>query len=447
MPRVPLFLLLALQTGYAVEDASALLQTNEKAEMWPFNNMFGSSPNLPHPSNYQDLVLMHIPYNFGHTVESVALLPTFMRDQIAMTKKMFVKASQSAGVGGDSSSVGALNLMKKPSGVAWGHFNMDLQGKNEKTGCDTYFTPPKYWPEEQAKKYFGNKTVFGMLRDPYERIVAMFRGNIKGYGDVDDELHDSCDVNAGVKTILKRYLSGEDRFAAECTFLPQAEYFEGKYGITLPIDNRKFPQSMNAVLKAHHYPWDIRQADVFHVSDCVDTWAGDLDEEARALVRKVYAKDFELLCKHFGYCDQEENCCIQGVHEMCPPKLFDWNENANYYVPKAGKKAANVAEAPVLRSGTSAGTTHSAATDSATTHRRTVPMGQVYPEQERTEERIAEPTSPAHHEHEQERRRELPLRERPEFQNGQVEDIAAEQKLAARTEMMEQFRGARIPYR
>lgn len=54
---------------------------------------------------------------------------------------------------------------------------------------------------------------------------------------------------------------------------------------------------------------------------CNHVWAGDLSCETKALVRQVYARDFELLCSHFGHCDVHENVCLELVPDMCPGNL------------------------------------------------------------------------------------------------------------------------------
>jgi len=268
----------------------------------------------------RDLVLMHIPYNFGHTVENVAMFGSSPGSALRMGAYVLGLGGFSS-VGRQASWEEARSLSRK-HGEIWGHLNPDLQVINKVTGCPMYYTPQKYWPEQLAAKYFGNKTVFGMLRDPYERLVAFFRGNLEGYGGSYPEFLKSCDVNGAVKKMMLDYLAG-DKFANGCTFLPQAEFFDGPYGIKVPIDNRFFPSSMNKAFVAHGYPdFHIATSDVLHVALCQDVWAADLDAETRSLVKKVYAADFELLCKHFGYCDNEENCCIFQVPMMCPPALM-----------------------------------------------------------------------------------------------------------------------------
>jgi len=274
-----------------------------------------------------NLVFMHIPYNFGHTIEKVAMF----KPGASIFQVMFFMFQ---GLGGFSNNrrtgdIAGLwkkvNKSMKAGGVAWGHFNPDLSPVLKETGCSAYFSPQKYWPKELAQSYFGNKTVFGMLRDPYERLVAQFRGNAQlkfigqDYGTVFKQKYvSSCDVNNAIKEALKEYIASDNKFQSACTFLPQAEYFDGEFGIKLPVDNRLFPDSMNKVFKEHNYTEQIKTADIFHVGGCPDVWAADLDAETRALVRQVFKRDFELNCKHFGYCNYEENTCIHGVPQMCP---------------------------------------------------------------------------------------------------------------------------------
>merc|ERR550532_200574 len=196
----------------------------------------------------------------------------------------------------------------KPGGAAWGHFNPDLLDTSAKTGCSFYFTPQKYWPRGLARSYFGKKTVFGVLRDPVERLVAIFRGNIKGYGGDFSKYYDACDVDGAVKSMMMDLKESGDQFRNGCTFVPQAEYFDGEFGITVPVDNRRFPHSANEILKDHgHGHMRIENEDVMHVSGCNEIWAGNLSSETKAMVYEHFKRDYELLCTHFGYCVKEVN--------------------------------------------------------------------------------------------------------------------------------------------
>jgi len=266
----------------------------------------------------RDLALMHVPYNFGHTIEKVAMFP----EHVSAAQSTTYLASLGV-TGGRTATWQEVRMLSKFEAQVWGHFNPDLQQVSRATGCQLYYTPQKYWPQHILDKYFGNKTVFGMLRDPYERLVAFFRGNIKGYGGDYPEFHRTCDVNGAVKMMLKRHIAGKNPFANACTFLPQAEFFDGPYGIKIPVDNRKFPASVNKVLLEHGYDdIQIRGRDIMHVSGCPHVWSGDLDNETKLLVQQVYRRDFELLCRHFGYCDRNEDTCISQVPEMCPQKVL-----------------------------------------------------------------------------------------------------------------------------
>mmetsp|Transcript_53113 Transcript_53113/g.151337 ORF Transcript_53113/g.151337 Transcript_53113/m.151337 type:complete len:295 (+) Transcript_53113:65-949(+) len=211
----------------------------------------------------------------------------------------------------------------------WGPLSPVGQEVSSVTGCPLMYTPGKHWPKEAAERYFGNRTVFGILRDPLERLVAQFRGS--GKWDVPAE-HAACDVNAGVKKLLQDYNASGNPYWKECRLLPQAEFFDMPYGITEPIDNLRFPTSANEMLEAHGYSIHIEQKDIRHVSGCDDKWAGDLDADTRRLAQDIYTRDYELLCQHFRYCEAGESRCLQHVHGMCPEQLFLWSKGAGRYV-------------------------------------------------------------------------------------------------------------------
>lgn len=269
----------------------------------------------------RDLVFMHVPFNFGHTVEKIAAFRRSFARPFMLA--VFVASGAEAGNARWQAPWALVNMLKRPDGVVWGKMNPDLQRRNKVSGCSDFYTPQKYWDPFLADHYFGNKTVIGMLRDPYERLVAMFRGDLAGYGGGFGELRKTCDVNEGVKQAMQRYLASNDTFMDGCTYLPQAEYFDGPHGITIPVDNRRFPASLNQVFLEHGYP-DMRidPGEIEHVNGCNEKWAGDLAPDTRALVRQVYKRDFELLCEHFGYCDPEENTCLTGVPQMCPQHIL-----------------------------------------------------------------------------------------------------------------------------
>jgi len=264
---------------------------------------------------------MHVPFNFGHTVESVAMIED--TPSRGLTYAMYLGSLGGPGnVLTRQATWNEVNEMRRPGGEVWGHANPDLQVMSNITNCTTFFTPQKYWPPELADSYFGNKTVFGLLRDPFERLVAIFRGQFDNYGGDYAEFAETCDVNSAVKLMMKKTIAG-DVFRDGCVFVPQAEYFDGPHGITLPVDNRLFPQSMNKVFAAYGYSDShINVSDIYHVEYCTEVWSGDLDCETRQLVKDFYRRDFELLCEHFGYCNDDENTCIQGVPTMCPTKVL-----------------------------------------------------------------------------------------------------------------------------
>jgi len=242
----------------------------------------------------ENLVMAYIPYNFGHTVA--------------------LKAMENGIEWGDCGE--RIDEGIPYSGTCLGHQT------NEATGCENMYTPGKYWPSDLAEEYFGDKQIFGLLRDPYERMVAQFRGS---GASMYPELHAACDINNGVKQMM-RDIMASDQFAANCNHLPQAEFFDQPFGATIASDVRFFPDDMNDLLESKGLSaLHIADEEVDHITGCNDHWAGDLDCEARGLVYQYYQRDFELICKELGHCDLDENVCLTRVEEMCPTTLFAWD--------------------------------------------------------------------------------------------------------------------------
>lgn len=308
-----------------------------------------SSPITLHSNRMgqKDLVLMHMPYNFGNTVEKVAMFSNASKEAYS---KYVVELGGGSFAGTSAGSKQAtwdqVNKLAQAGGEVWGHMNPDLQVTSAATGCPLYLSPPKHWPQDVAKTYFGNRTIFGIIRDPYEKLVAQFRGGMPDYGGYNRLVTASCDINTAVKSRMKAIIATgkppSEFFEGGCASLPQSEFFEGDYGITLPVDNWKFPKSMNEVFETHGYDWRIETDDILHVNLCNEHWSGDFDSETRSLVQQVYKKDFELLCKSFGYCDYDQNTCLQGVPNMCPPSLLAWDESKKLSCPIATASTVNL---------------------------------------------------------------------------------------------------------
>lgn len=266
-------------------------------------------------------VFMHVPHTFGHTIEKVAFAGT-------NNNATYQLGSAIAELGKTGSS-SMLETLRAPGGQLWGRMVPELHQISEVTGCPLYFTPAKHWPKDIARTYFRNRTIFGVLRDPYERLVAHFRGRTNAYGASYPEFYKTCDVNGAVKKMLATYLSG-NFYAEGCAFLPQAEFFDPPYGIALPVDNRLFPDSANQVMAKHGQPFHISTSDVIHEQGCNEIWAGDLDCETKFLIKQVYRRDFDLLCKHFGYCNHDVNTCVNSVPNMCPDNISAKRTKASY---------------------------------------------------------------------------------------------------------------------
>lgn len=264
-----------------------------------------------------DLAMVHIPFNWGIGVAYKAAFG-------ASSNVSYADAVAAIQQGWDK-----VNSLLQPGGEIWGPIHPDLVAMTEK-GCQLHYMPQKYWPENLAKAYFGDKTVFGVLRDPYERVVYVFRGNPpKG------QFHEpTCDLNRGVAALMKEAESNP--FANNCQLLPQAEFFDMPFGITVPVDGRTFPLSLNKLFEEHGYNnMHIKTEDVLHVKGCSNVWAGDLSDENKRLIERVFARDFELLCRHFNYCSPGENTCPIYVPEACPEKEFTWDSSSKQFNQRA----------------------------------------------------------------------------------------------------------------
>jgi len=268
----------------------------------------------------QDLAFVHVPMNFGNSIALTAAVgsgSTLLYGQVS---------------GAAQQGWSAVSPMLRSGAPVWGPMNPDLQVTSE-LGYPMYYTPQSLWPKDLAERYFGNKTVFGLLRDPHERLVAYFRGQFgtaRGWQFTPDGRVCAGELNSFVKAKLAPLVRDPSQ-VPEVNLHVQADYFEGPHAITAPLDLDAFPLSANALLQAHGYGVEIRADDMIHVHGCDETWAGDLDAEARGLIQQYYARDFALRCAHFGYCDASQDHCLQHVPGMCPSKAFAWDDGAGAY--------------------------------------------------------------------------------------------------------------------
>mmetsp|Transcript_74983 Transcript_74983/g.160566 ORF Transcript_74983/g.160566 Transcript_74983/m.160566 type:complete len:386 (+) Transcript_74983:81-1238(+) len=272
------------------------------------------------------LSFMHIPCNFGHTIEKVAL-----------GKGANLRLVYESGLGKPlAEEEEIMHRAKGAKGVLWGQMNPSIREISNATGCNMYYTPGKYWPSDLAHSYFGQRTIFGVLRDPYDKAVNEFRrqvqkvdsvfkwqlranisareGHLEREGLRYQMYYDTCDVNGYLKEELLKYKAG-DRFRGNCALVPQADYFDPPWGIAVPVDNRLIPGSINTVLGDYGYSYRVDKT--IHNWLCPNISAFSLDNEVKVLIQEVYARDFDLLCSYFGYCNRNEIVCLEAIPQMC----------------------------------------------------------------------------------------------------------------------------------
>ncbi|CAE7835190.1 unnamed protein product [Symbiodinium sp. CCMP2592] len=294
--------------------------------------------HLQRPSQWspfqKDLALTHVPCTFGHSVEMAGLqLP---RSDLSD----WLKVWQSFNTTTPEEGLELMRSATAPDVPLWGMMDPVLRGFSKLTGCHLYYTPPKYLPKDVGQQYYGNKSAFTFLRDPYDRAVNDFRAQVFGLdsiftmscrqntslreGHLERESekyrnwYRTCDVNSYLRAELPKVLEG-DIYRADCHFLPQADYFENPFANTTAIDNRKIPESFNALMVERGY-FNITMPRTLHNYVCNNISAYTLAEDVKMLIRKVYARDFDLICSLFGYCDREEVTCLGQIPNMCGGK-------------------------------------------------------------------------------------------------------------------------------
>jgi hypothetical protein len=278
----------------------------------------------------KDLVFVHVPLNLGNPLVEAAVMGSQSRSKH--------KADPGADrVAGGHAGWKMLNEMAQPHATIWGPMHPDLQEESD-YGCPLFETPQQHWPGDKARTYFSNKTVFGMLRDPYDRWVSAFRGFLsivpnahpqaKGWDFEPDDM--TCDINTWTQMMLAAPTLWPK--AVACKLQPQAAFFEGPHRITMPVDLRAFPENANTLLKAHGYDnINMDPTRMTHSTGCDNTWAGDLNNASKTLIHNYYRRDFDLVCQRLGHCSHNENVCATGVPGACPAKLFSWKfENKVY---------------------------------------------------------------------------------------------------------------------
>jgi len=338
--RVAALALSAVQPVAELQDVSALVQISERGKRSADGARHGDRRTRRRGD--RDLAMVHIPVNWGHTMEVAGLRtnPFSGTSWVGKAKELQLPSKNTMMSFQTKTPAKQWKFLRKAmgeGGEAWGMMNPDLRPILPSTGCDMYYSPPKYWPEKVAAAYLGNKTVFGMLRDPYDRMANVFRnqvqgvsslykwttrldisrreGNMEREGPTYQKFYKTCDVNGWLKSELAKYKAG-DHFRADCILMPQAEFFDMPHGVTLPIDNRRIPDSFNELMEAHGY--DIRMGSAtIHNFKCDEVTAWSFDKESVALIKEVYARDFDLICKHFGYCDRDEKTCLHQIPQMC----------------------------------------------------------------------------------------------------------------------------------
>jgi len=266
----------------------------------------------------QDLTFVSVPGNYPYLIEGLRL-QMYLHDN-HLTEDIFDHQHQDLWF-----KLHDQNLWSQSEGAEaaqlWGHASPMLRATSQVTGCILADTPPNDWPEMFAKKYMDNKIAFGVLQDPYTRIVDFFKSHPRVFATETE----TCDVDTAVEKSLGRWTSG-DKYELNCGLIPQSEYFDGKYGAKLAIDGRNLTGSLHETMQKHGFDFnkngfaDLMARRQKIGGKCQHLWAGSLSNYSKKLVKVVYENDFKLLCSKFNYCDNDETPCLDKLSGACQVK-------------------------------------------------------------------------------------------------------------------------------
>lgn len=188
------------------------------------------------------------------------------------------------------------------AGIHWGlHWDGGLMTMPGEKLCVRYHVPPRYL----GKHSYGDAEVFCVTRHPFERAVSEYTYllGVKWGSGFSSFLHekDECS-SAGLNHFLQGELSiflnttHGTKFRCDCHFLPQSDYIwdaNGHQRCNKWIRMGELPGSFNEYMKEKRLPVRLRPSRV-NAASCNVTVA-DLTEETKAMLRLVYAEDFERL--------------------------------------------------------------------------------------------------------------------------------------------------------
>lgn len=213
------------------------------------------------------LVFLHIPLNFGSSIEEVGASRDFK----------------------------------------WGIYQrVSRMPMRDGHKCHTAFVPPYLVPVPNM--YTGSE-VFTVVRHPYVRALSEYK-HLLGveWGDAWESIprnEKPCtpsSLNGFLQTILTRVMQGE-RYINDCHMLPQMEYIAGsfrrfaKWELGDILREENMPDAFNALMKnrSHDLRLDARNIVNSHDDLCPELTVQDMSNETKTMLNTVYFEDFKSL--------------------------------------------------------------------------------------------------------------------------------------------------------
>lgn len=258
-------------------ESAALLITLKVASKQSSASVEGSNATIKslytyHPETEEilegkPLFFMHIPMNFGSTVEDL----------------------------------GAVHDMR------WGSYK-DAGRVRMRDGwlCHKSFIPPYLL---EVPSMYTDQEVFTIVRHPYERVVSEYKhlmsvewGDAWGTELFQKQPCSADSLNNWIQKTVWRFMRGE-RYINDCHMLPQMEYIQGtvrryaKWELGDVLHAEKLPAAFDELMKRRNHPVRLTGATLVNSNGdvCPELAVKDLTTQSKSMLNTAYYEDFQKL--------------------------------------------------------------------------------------------------------------------------------------------------------
>lgn len=165
------------------------------------------------------------------------------------------------------------------AGLRWGRFAPFAP-------CSIPGTSHWHHPPARHPEVYGGRRLFAVVREPHARLVSDFR-----YLHRDGVITGPLDA-AHLNAFVHRWVPDPPVGNVGNHLRPQTDLTHGELPVDVVLPFSDFPRCVNRFFAAAGLPVRV---DARVNATAPSVTAADLDERSRAIVRTVYARDFDLL--------------------------------------------------------------------------------------------------------------------------------------------------------